>query len=100
MIELIWGKQRILEMYLNVSEMGSGIFGIEAAAQAYYKKPAIKLNKSEAARIAACLPNPKKFKVQPASKYVASRGWVIQRQMTNLAGDEEIKAIIGPFAKK
>lgn len=100
MIELLWNKQRILEMYLNVSEMGTGIFGIEAAAQAYFNKPAAKLNKSEAARIAACLPNPKKYKVQPASKYVAGRGWIIQRQMTNLAGDEEIKNIIGPTAKK
>jgi monofunctional biosynthetic peptidoglycan transglycosylase len=99
MIELIWGKKRILEMYLNVSEMGPGIFGIEAASQAYFKKPASKLNKSEAARIAACLPSPKKYKVQPASKYVAGRGWIIQRQMSNLAGDEEIKAIIGTNSK-
>ncbi|KYP15802.1 MAG: monofunctional biosynthetic peptidoglycan transglycosylase [Flavihumibacter sp. CACIAM 22H1] len=100
MIELIWGKKRILEMYLNVSEMGAGIFGIEAAAQAYFKKSAAKLSKAEAARIAACLPNPKKLIVQPASKYVAGRAWVIQRQMNNLAGDAEIQSIIGPYSKK
>lgn len=99
MIELIWGKERILEMYLNVIEMGTGIFGIEAAAQAYYKKPAARLTKSEASRIAACLPNPKKYKVQPASKYVASRAWVIQRQMNNLVGDPDIKALIGSPGK-
>ena len=87
-------------MYLNVSEMGTGIFGIEAASQAYFKKPAAKLTRSEAARIAACLPNPIKFKVQPASKYVAGRGWIIQRQMNNLSGDEEIKAIIGSNSRK
>jgi monofunctional biosynthetic peptidoglycan transglycosylase len=61
MIELLWSKQRILEVYLNVSEMGKGIFGIEAAAQAYFKKSAKKLTRTEAAMIAACLPNPKKY---------------------------------------
>src|SRR6478609_10780608 len=59
MIELIWGKRRILEVYLNVIEMGKGIYGVEAAAQAYFKKPAAKLSRKEAAMIAACLPNPK-----------------------------------------
>src|SRR6476661_2689658 len=58
MIELVWGKKRILEMYLNVTEMGTGIFGIEAASQEYFKKPAKKLLRQEAAMIAACLPNP------------------------------------------
>lgn len=94
MIELVWGKQRILEMYLNVIEMGPGIFGIEAASQKYFKKPAKSLTRAEAARIAACLPNPKKFKVQPASKYVSGRAVIIQRQMNNLAGDKEIAAIV------
>src|ERR1700759_4484060 len=59
MIELIWGKKRILEMYLNVAEMGKGIYGIEAASQAYYHIPAKKLPRLQAARIASCLPNPK-----------------------------------------
>lgn len=62
MIELLWSKERILEMYLNVSEMGTGIFGVEAAAQKYFKKPASKLTRTEAARIAAVLPNPKNIK--------------------------------------
>src|SRR6478609_3159764 len=60
MIEWIWGKERILDVYLNVIEMGKGIFGAEAAAQYYFKKPAKKLTRREAAMIAACLPNPKK----------------------------------------
>jgi monofunctional glycosyltransferase len=94
MIELIWGKKRILEMYLNVSEMGKGIFGIEAAAQYYFHKPASQLNRAEAARIVACLPNPKKFIAQPASRYVSVRAYIIQRQMLNLADDTDIQAII------
>jgi monofunctional biosynthetic peptidoglycan transglycosylase len=67
MIELIWGKRRILEMYLNVAEMGKGIYGIEAAAQNIFKKPAIKLSRQECAMIAASLPNPTRYTVKPAS---------------------------------
>jgi monofunctional biosynthetic peptidoglycan transglycosylase len=94
MIEKIWGKERILEVYLNVAEMGKGIFGIEKAAQQYFNKPAMKLTKKEAAMIAACLPNPKKYTVKPASKYVNQRyPWVL-RQMNNLEGDPEIIALI------
>lgn len=59
MIELVWGKRRILEMYLNVSEMGKGVFGIEAAARQYFKKSAKKLTRQQAAMIAASLRNPK-----------------------------------------
>nr|WP_262901519.1 monofunctional biosynthetic peptidoglycan transglycosylase [Flavihumibacter profundi] len=94
MIELVWGKKRILEMYLNVIEMGPGVFGIEAASQYYFHKPASQLSKVEAARIAAGLPNPKKFLAQPAGKYVTSRGFIIQRQMNNLSDDSDIQAII------
>src|SRR5450755_3641183 len=62
MIEWVWGKKRILEMYLNVSEMGDGIFGIEMAANQYFNKPAKNLTRQEAAMIAACLPNPRRYK--------------------------------------
>src|SRR6185436_2769288 len=65
MIELIWGKKRILEVYLNVIEMGRGIYGIEAASQSYFNKPAASLTRAEAACITACLPNPKKYSVKP-----------------------------------
>jgi monofunctional biosynthetic peptidoglycan transglycosylase len=95
MIEWIWGKERILEVYVNVIEMGPGIFGAEAAAQAYFKKPAAKLTRREAALIAAVLPNPIKYKVKPPSPFVAAKSRWIMNQMTNLAGDEEIKAVIG-----
>jgi monofunctional biosynthetic peptidoglycan transglycosylase len=94
MIELIWSKERILQMYLNVAEMGKGIFGIEAASQAYFKKPASKLTRQEAAMIAASLPNPKKYSVKPASRYVSIRsGWVM-RQMNHLDGDTDIVKLI------
>src|SRR5690606_18096958 len=65
MIERIWGKQRILEIYLNVAEMGRGIFGIEEAAQRYFNKPARDLTAREAAAIAAILPSPKKYQIKP-----------------------------------
>ena len=58
LIEWIWGKERIMEVYLNVAEMGKGIYGAEAAARAYYEIPAEKLNRSQAVSIAICLPNP------------------------------------------
>jgi len=94
MIELVWGKKRILEMYLNVAEMGSGIFGIEAAAQKYFNKPAKKLTRQEAAMIAASLPNPIKFTVKPMSKFVAGKyPWVL-RQMNNLQDDPDIQGLI------
>ena len=61
MIEKIWGKERILEVYLNVAEMGTGIFGIEAASRHYFNKSAENISRKESAMIAACLPNPKKY---------------------------------------
>jgi len=95
MIELVWGKKRILEVYMNVAEMGNGIFGIEAAAQNNFKKPAIRLSQQESAMIAACLPNPKKYTIKPLSRPVAIRyPWVI-RQMNNLSGDEDLSPIMG-----
>ena len=94
MIEWIWGKKRILEVYLNVIEMGKGVFGVEAAAQAYFKKPASKLTRQEAAMIAACLPNPKVFKLNPVHPYVQIRSGQIIRQMNFLEKDEDVRAIV------
>jgi len=94
MIEKIWGKKRILEVYLNVSEMGRGVFGIEAAAHYYFKKPARKLTQREAALIAACLPNPKKYKVNPASPYMDRRATWIVSQMNYLRSDDDIDALL------
>lgn len=94
MIEKIWGKRRILETYLNIAEMGPGVFGIEAAAMYHFKKSAKKLSRSESAMIAACLPNPKKFTIKPRSKRVALRYPWIVRQMSALAGDPDIQKIV------
>jgi monofunctional biosynthetic peptidoglycan transglycosylase len=95
MIELVWGKKRILEMYLNEVEMGEGIFGIEMAAEKYFNKPAKNLTRQEAAMIAACLPNPKRYTVKPLSGFVASKSqWVLQ-QMNNLVTDPDIQRLTG-----
>lgn len=94
MIELVWGKKRILEMYLNVSEMGKGVFGIEAAANYYFRKPSKKLTRQQAAMIAASLRNPKKFTVKPLSRQVSIRyPWVL-RQMLILQNDPDIQLLI------
>lgn len=95
MIELVWGKKRILEVYLNVIEMGEGVFGIERAANIYFNKPASQLSAQESALIAACLPNPKRYKVKPPGKYVASRSRQIMQQMSFLSPDPDIQSIIG-----
>jgi monofunctional biosynthetic peptidoglycan transglycosylase len=94
MIENVWSKKRILEMYLNVAEMGKGIFGIEAAAQYYFHKPAKNLSRKEAALIAACLPNPNGYTIKPLSAHVASRFPWIVRQMNNLEKDPDIRALL------
>ena len=93
-IEGIWTKRTILERYLNVAEMGPGIFGVQAAARKYFNKDAKNLTAAEAAQIAACLPNPKRFTVKPLSGYVASRYDNIMRQMNNLRGDADVQEII------
>lgn len=94
MIELIWGKKRILEVYLNEAEMGKGIFGIEAASQRYFKHSAKKLTKVEAAMIASSLPNPVRFTVKPTSRYVSKKYPWVMRQMNNLGVDPDVQQII------
>ena len=94
MIEKVWSKKRILEMYLNVAEMGKGIFGVQAASKAYFNKDAKNLTRAEAAMIAASLPNPKVYTLKPLSSYVGNRYNEIIRQMNNLDGDEDIEALI------
>jgi monofunctional glycosyltransferase len=94
MIETLWSKERILETYLNVAEMGDGIFGVQAAAKTYFNKDAKNLTRAEAAMIAACLPNPKTYTVKPLSRYVANRYDNIMEQMNNLSGDPDIDALV------
>lgn len=90
MIEHLWSKERILEVYLNVAEMGEGIFGIEAASQQYYRKTAANLNREEAAMIIACFPNPVKYTVVPPSRITLIRQRKILVQMRNLAPDPDV----------
>lgn len=73
LIELLWPKERILEVYLNVIELGKGVYGVEAAAQKFFKRPAKKLNPSQAALMAAVLPNPIRFRIDKPSRYITSR---------------------------
>ncbi|HDV7145082.1 TPA: monofunctional biosynthetic peptidoglycan transglycosylase [Yersinia enterocolitica] len=90
-IELVWTKRRILTVYLNIAEFGDGIFGVEAAAHHFFNKPASKLSASEAALLAAVLPNPLRFKVNAPSGYVISRQQWILRQMRQLGGKDFIQ---------
>lgn len=90
LIELIWGKERIMEVYLNVIEMGKGIYGAQAAAQACFHKDASELTRREAATIAACLPSPLKRNAAKPSKYVSSRASSISRMIPNLSYPEWI----------
>ena len=94
MIEKIWGKKRILEVYMNVAEMGNGVFGIQAASRKYFHKNAVDLSRQESSMIAACLPNPRLYTVKPPSRYVTVRsGWVL-RQMNNLQADPDIQNVV------
>ena len=94
LIELIWGKQRILEVYLNVIETGPGCFGVEAAAQHYFNKSAKNLTRAEAAMIVAGFPNPKKFTARPMTRRVSWRYPQILREMNNIETDEDVVALL------
>jgi monofunctional glycosyltransferase len=94
MIEWTWSKRRILEAYLNIIEMGKGIFGAEAAARHHFGKSAKDLTREEAAQIAACLPNPKQRTIKPLHPKVAKRARWILRQMRNIEGDPDIQELL------
>lgn len=100
LIEKIWGKRRILEIYLNVAQTGKGIYGIEAAAQHYFHKPASKLTNAEAARIAACLPNPEIYAVGKPGPFVKKRTQWILKQMQNLNGEKHLWKLLYPSEKE
>lgn len=90
LIEIFWSKKRIMEVYLNVIEMGDGIYGAQAAAQTYFGKDARNLNPSEAALIAAVLPNPRKWNPAQPSAYILKREAWILRQMGHLRGSVQL----------
>jgi monofunctional biosynthetic peptidoglycan transglycosylase len=84
LIELVWGKERIMEVYLNSIEMGDGIYGAEAATQYWYRKDASSLTMMQAAGIAAILPNPRKYKATGSSSYINNRKARIVRVMRHI----------------
>jgi monofunctional biosynthetic peptidoglycan transglycosylase len=86
LMELLWPKDRILEVYLNIAEMGRGVFGVEAAARCFYGKSAAHLNKRQAATLAAVLPSPKRLRADRPSEYVQQRTGQILQQMNALGG--------------
>ncbi len=94
MIELIWGKQRILEVYLNVAQMGKGIFGVEAAAEYYFHTSAQQLSRAQAALLAACLPNPLYYTIQPLAGRTRYRQRWILGQMSNLRGGAALEVLL------
>ncbi|MEO8308611.1 MAG: monofunctional biosynthetic peptidoglycan transglycosylase [Pseudomonadota bacterium] len=93
LIEWLWPKRHILEMYLNIAQFGRGVYGAEAAAQAFFHKPATRLTASEAARMAAVLPNPKRFRIDAPSRYVLRRQGQIEAQMRALGGTDYLSKL-------
>jgi monofunctional biosynthetic peptidoglycan transglycosylase len=94
LIETLWSKQRILEVYLNIAEMGPGVYGAEAAAQTFFGKAAVGLSRAQSARIAAVLPNPKRMSAAQPGPYVLRRQGEIERQMTALGGTAWLRAAL------
>ncbi len=82
LIEFFWTKERIMEVYLNVIETGNGIYGVQAASEVYFDKNASRLSKSQAALIAVCLPNPRKYNPSKPSSYIQRR----KNHIVNLMG--------------
>ena len=92
----MWPKERILEVYLNIAQFGRGVYGVEAASQRFYRKPAARLTRAEAATLAAVLPNPVRMHAERPSRYVAERRDWIMGQMRGLGGREYLEEIAPP----
>ncbi len=91
LIELFWSKRHIMEVYLNVAEMGKGVYGAPAAAQYYYGKPAIKLSAAESAMLAVCLPNPQVRNPKKPTSFLRQRQQAIMKLMRKIAKPELLK---------
>jgi monofunctional biosynthetic peptidoglycan transglycosylase len=96
MIEAFWPKERILEMYLNIAQYGRGIYGVQAAARAFFHKDAARLNSAEGALLAAALPNPELYRIDAPSPFVLSQRERILKQMANLGGPAYLNVIEPP----
>lgn len=93
LIETLWPKERILEVYLNIAEFGRGIYGVQAASQTYFHEPAAHLTREEAAILAAVLPNPHRMHAERPSRYVlARRDWILG-QMRQLGGSAYLRTV-------
>lgn len=91
LVEVLWSKKRIIEVYLNIAEFGPDTYGVEAASKKFFNRSAAKMNSSQSALLAAVLPNPKRFSAARPSGYILNRKERILRQMSNLGGVEYIK---------
>ena len=93
LMELLWPKQRILEMYVNVAEFGDGVYGAQAAARTFFGKDADALSNAEAARLAAVLPSPRRYSAASPGPYVQRRTGQIQRQMRQIGGEAYLQQL-------
>lgn len=93
LLELLWPKRRILEVYANIAEFGDGIYGPQAAARSFFRKDAAKLSSAEAARLAAVLPSPKRYNAARPGPYVQRRSSAIQRQMRYMGGSAWLRTL-------
>jgi len=93
LIETLWPKERILEMYLNVAQFGDGIYGVQAAAERFWHEPALRLSSADAAVLAAVLPNPLRLHADRPSRYVLQRRDWILGQMRGLGGEAYLRAL-------
>jgi monofunctional biosynthetic peptidoglycan transglycosylase len=93
LLESLWPKRRILEVYLNIVEFGDGIYGVKAAAETFFRKSPANLTRREAALLAAVLPNPKRYRVNRPSSHVQGRRYWIEEQMEQLGGAAYLKGL-------
>ena len=100
LIDFVWGKSRVMEVYLNVAEWGDGIFGVEAATQARFGKSAKDLTRREAALLAAVLPSPNKWRLDPPTKFVSGRAGTLQQRMAVIRNSGYASCVTGLAAQK
>ena len=93
LIEGLWPKRRILEIYLNIAQFGPGFFGVGSASQWYFDKPPSRLSREQAALLAAVLPNPNRYRVSRPGPYVQERTWEIMEQMRMLGGPDYLRSL-------
>ena len=100
LIELTWPKQRILEVYMNIAELGDGIYGVGAASDTFFRTAPARLGSAQAARLAAVLPSPRRFRADQPSAYVLGRAGWIQQQMAQLGGPGYLRGETPPQVRR